>query len=425
MRILMLAQFYAPIIGGEEQHVRTLSIELAARGHDVAVATLWHTGVPEFEIDQGVRVYRIRGAMQRAPGLFSESGRQHVPPFPDPGLTWELRRVMARERPEVVHGHNWLVRSFLPLKTRGGPRLVLSLHDYSLVCAKKVLLYHGGPCSGPGLVKCFECAGDHFGRLKGGPTVIGNWATAQVDKRLVDLYVPVSQAVAVANGLVDAGLPYQVLPNFLPDGMAQAHADADDYLKLLPAGEFLMFAGDLIRFKGIDVLLQAYAGLRGDTIPPLVMIGRMTADTPAQIPDNVRILDRWPHDALLEAWRRCSVGVLPSIGPETFGIVLLEAMAYGRPVVASRIGGMTDVVADGETGFLVTPGDADGLRQAIQRLIDEPGLKQRMGNAARLRLANLFSASSVVPRFEAMYRQVLGEPPPRQPQPGGAAAHRT
>ena len=424
MRILMLAQFYAPIIGGEEQHVRTLSIELAARGHEVAVATLWHAGVPEFEIDEGVRVYRIRGAMQRAPGLFSESGRQHVPPFPDPGLTWELRRVMARERPDVVHGHNWLIRSFLPLKTRGGPRLVLSLHDYSIWCAKKVLLYHGAPCSGPALKKCFECAIDHFGPVKGGPTVIGNWATAQVQRHLVDLYLPVSQAVAELNHLVDDGLPYEVMPNFLPDDVVkEPPTGIDEYLRLLPQEEFLMFAGDLIRFKGIYVLLQAYAGLRGDRIPPLVMIGRITSDTPTDVGDNVRILDRWPHEALMEAWRRCGVGVLPSIGPETFGIVLLEAMAYGRPVIASRIGGMTDVIADGETGFLVTPGDVDGLRQALQRLIDDPALKQRMGQAARQRLTNLFSASSVIPRFERMYRRVIDRAP-RQAQPGGATARR-
>ncbi len=56
MRILMLAQFYPPAIGGEERHVRDLSIELAARGHDISLATLWHKGLADFEIDQGVRI---------------------------------------------------------------------------------------------------------------------------------------------------------------------------------------------------------------------------------------------------------------------------------------------------------------------------------------------------------------------------------
>src|SRR5438105_13782842 len=84
MRILMLAQFYPPTIGGEERHVRNLSIELVARGHDVTVATLWKEGMPEFACDQGVRVHRIQGSMQRVSAFFTEKERRHLPPFPDP-----------------------------------------------------------------------------------------------------------------------------------------------------------------------------------------------------------------------------------------------------------------------------------------------------------------------------------------------------
>src|SRR5437899_4028640 len=109
MRILMLAQFfYPPTIGGVERHVADLSIELAARGHDVAVATLCHKGFPEFEIDRGVRIHRIRGTMQRVGMLFSESDRRHVPPFPDPELMYALRRIILEERPDIVHAHNWM-----------------------------------------------------------------------------------------------------------------------------------------------------------------------------------------------------------------------------------------------------------------------------------------------------------------------------
>src|SRR5215217_1744647 len=86
VRILMLTQFYPPYIGGEERHVRNLSASLAARGHSVAVATLGNSDLPDFELDQDVRVYRIRGTLQRAEWLFSESGRRHAPPFPDPEL---------------------------------------------------------------------------------------------------------------------------------------------------------------------------------------------------------------------------------------------------------------------------------------------------------------------------------------------------
>src|SRR5438874_2677135 len=149
MRILMLAQFYPPTVGGEEHHVRTLSVELAARGHEVAVATLWQEGLPTFELDRGVRVHRIRGSMQRASWLFADSGRTHAPPFPDPELLLAIRRIIKRERPDIVHAHNWLARSFLPLKGWSGAKLVMTLHDYGLVCAKQNLIYKNAPCSGP------------------------------------------------------------------------------------------------------------------------------------------------------------------------------------------------------------------------------------------------------------------------------------
>ena len=84
MRILMLTQFYAPIIGGEERLIQDLSLELARRGHSVSVATLGHSGAPEFEIDRDVRVYRIHSTMQRASWIFKEPGRHHAPPWSDP-----------------------------------------------------------------------------------------------------------------------------------------------------------------------------------------------------------------------------------------------------------------------------------------------------------------------------------------------------
>ena len=121
MRILMLSQFYPPTIGGEERHVKVLSEALVRRGHDVVVATIRLDDQPEFEVENGVKLYRLCGTLQRSSSLFTEPGRRHAPPFPDPELTWNLDRVMRTERPEIVHAHNWLVRSFLPLRLCTGP----------------------------------------------------------------------------------------------------------------------------------------------------------------------------------------------------------------------------------------------------------------------------------------------------------------
>lgn len=404
MRVLMLSQFYPPTVGGEERHVQDLSVALAARGHDVAVATLWHAGLPEREVDRGVRLHRVRGTMQRAKQLFIESERRHAPPFPDPELTLALRRVVAEERPQVVHAHNWLVHSFLPIKPWSGARLVMSLHDYSLVCAKKSLVYRDAPCSGPGFAKCLGCASRHYGAAKGIPTTLANWGMGVVERAAVDMFVTVSQATAAGNGLVGSRLPFQVIPNFLSDDLAAPGSGWDEYMAQLPDEEFLLFVGDLRPFKGIDVLLRAYAGMAG--APPLVLIGQITQDAPGAFPPNVRALGSWPHGAVMAAWRRSLAGLLPSVGYETFGIAALEGMASGRPVIASRIGGLADVVVDGETGYLVPPGDAGALRRAIERLLEDPQLRARMGQQAARRAAE-FRAGAVVPRIEQLYRRLL------------------
>ncbi|HEY7413980.1 MAG TPA: glycosyltransferase, partial [Ktedonobacteraceae bacterium] len=126
MRILMLSQFYPPIIGGGAIHARALSVELVSRGHEVAVVTLWQPSQAEFDMDQGVRVYRIHSSMQRVPRLFRDRGRPYAPPFPDPEAALALRRIIGQEQPDIVHAHNWLVHSFLPLKAWSGARLVVT-----------------------------------------------------------------------------------------------------------------------------------------------------------------------------------------------------------------------------------------------------------------------------------------------------------
>jgi glycosyltransferase involved in cell wall biosynthesis len=109
-----------------------------------------------------------------------------------------------------------------------------------------------------------------------------------------------------------------------------------------------------------------------------------------------------PHPVAIEALRRAAFTVAPSLLPESFGIVALEAAAAGKPTIAADHGGLRDVVVDGETGFLVEPGDREGLRSALSRLCGDAELRARMGEAARRR-AKLFGPDVVVPQFESAY----------------------
>jgi glycosyltransferase involved in cell wall biosynthesis len=415
MNILMVTDFYWPFVGGVEQHVRRLSHALASRGNQVAVVTLSQEGLADFEYDGEVRVYRVRSAVQRLPFLFVQDKRRWAPPFPDPGVTRALRRILALEKPHIIHGHDWLARSFLPLKTASGAKFVMSLHYYTLSCAKKNLMIAGKHCSGPRLAKCLACAAPHYGALKGIPITLANWIMSAAERAAVDRFIAVSQATAEGNGLTGKDR-FEVIPNFMPDDRP-ATADQSPYLAQLPQEPFLLFVGDLRRDKGLEVLLEAYRNLTA--APPLVLVGKAWAETPAEFLPGVTVLTDWPNEAVLAAWERSLIGIVPSLWPEPFGIVVIEAMAAGRPVVASRTGGIPDLVQDGETGLLFPPGDAKGLRLALEKLLGDPPLRERMGRAGKARAA-AFQAAAVVPRIEQVYRDLLHfESEPHEPTHSG------
>ncbi|MER9228580.1 glycosyltransferase family 4 protein [Mesorhizobium sp. M0664] len=403
MRILLLSQFYPPVIGGEERHVRNLGAALAQRGHHVSVGTLMHPGSPETELDGAVRVHRLRGTLQRLSGLHIDPERRHAPPFPDPELVLALKRLVAREQPDIVHAHNWIYASFLPLKSQSGARLVVTLHDYGLVCAKKNFMHLGtNLCSGPAPAKCLPCATAHYGAMKAAGITSSNWASSFAARRLVDRFIAVSHSVARHTGLTPGR--YEVIPNFVPDDVGVLGPEDPGLREELPAGGFILFVGDMMRLKGIRVLLQAYASLL--QAPQLVLIGRRVADTPTEFPPNVRVLGAWPHSAIMHAWRRSLFGVLPSIGPEACATVIMEAMASGKAVVATDAGGMPDLVDHGETGLLVPPGDAHALADAMQTLLGDRALLARLGATSLARVGRL-KAGAVVTRIEQVYRDVL------------------
>jgi glycosyltransferase involved in cell wall biosynthesis len=407
VHILLLSQFYPPITGGEERHMRNLATALARRGHTVGVVTLWFPGACDIEItDENVTVHRIKGSLQRLSGLFLENERRHAPPFPDPESVVALARIVAQFKPDVVHAHNWLVNSFLPLKSWSGASLVVTLHDYSLICPKKNLMRAGEFCDGPHLVKCWQCAGDHYGIVKGVVTTLGSFGSSYIARRTVDKFLAVSHAVARHNRLAESGVDHEVIPNFIPDDVAVLSPDVEPCVGELP-DEYILFVGDLIRLKGVPVLLDAYAGL--SNAPPLVLIGRRGVDMPDTLPPNVYQFGIWSHQAIMHAWDKCLFGVAPSTGPEACPTVVMEAMASGKPIVSTNIGGTPDIMLDGATGILVPPGDVGALRNALHELLTNRDIIARMGKTGLQHVAH-FKSGSVVPQIEQVYRTVTQAP---------------
>jgi glycosyltransferase involved in cell wall biosynthesis len=409
----MLAQSYAPVVGGVERIVEDLSGELARRGHEVAIATLRQPGRDvDAEPDPGgVPVHRLGGAIYRLPGINLDAERHHAPPVPDPETVLDLRRLVRRERPDVVHAHNWLVHSYLPLDRRSGPALVLSMHDYGLVCATKRFLNRGADCTGPHTGKCIRCASDYYGHAKGLGVALGTRLSEPRVRRHVDLFLPVSSAVRDRCGF-GAGDLHRVIPNFIGELPAPPEP-ADPRLADLPQEPFVLYFGDVTIDKGGGQLIEAYRSL--EQPPPLVLVGRCYLKEAEEAP-GVIALGPLPHELVIEALRRSLFTVVPSLLPETFGLVALETAAAGKPIVASDIGGLADVVVDGETGLLVRPGNREALGKAMQRLIADGELRARMGEAAG-RWAAEFAPDAVLPQFEEAYEVAMEA---RRARAGGA-----
>ncbi len=156
----------------------------------------------------------------------------------------------------------------------------------------------------------------------------------------------------------------------------------------------VLYAGRLSEEKGVAELLEATAGI------PRVIVG----DGPlrAQVPDAVGFV---PPGELGPYFERASVVVCPS-RREGYGVVAREAMAHGRPVVASAVGGLVDAVEDGVTGLLVPARDPVALRAAVGRLLAEPELRRRMGETARERAVERFSWAAATRAALAAYQAV-------------------
>ncbi|MFN2197809.1 MAG: glycosyltransferase family 4 protein [Anaerolineales bacterium] len=407
MRILWLTDFYPPHIGGLERHVHMIASELARRDHKVSVATIWHEGLPYFEQVDGVNVYRMVGLVHKLTGLYSDTQRRFHPTAPDPLLVRALRKIIRQEKPQIVVASGWILYSYLPLKTRSPAKLFVRHHDYAFVCPKRTLLYMDGQiCSGPGFYKCFPCCGAHYGALKG--TFING--AFRLSRRLhgrVDYHLPISSYVSQAVNLTNEIPPdaVRVVPAPVPDEIFES-APAPSCPAGIPEDEhFILYVGALSKHKGLEVLLDAYRGMEEQA--KLLLIGTTWPDSPTSFPEGVSVIQNAPHATVMEAFARCVFSVVPSIWPEPFGQVAVEAMAARKPVIASAHGGLTDIVVDGETGILIEPGSAPALRQAMLRLLEAETLRRTYGSAGYARASEHFTRTQVTNQIEAIFNEQL------------------
>ena len=183
--------------------------------------------------------------------------------------------------------------------------------------------------------------------------------------------------------------------------------------KLAPGGEkIVMHISNFRSVKRVEDVVSVFARARAEVPARLVLVGdgpdRSRAVHRAEelgVADDVVFLGK--HASVEELLACADVFVLPS-ETESFGLAALEAMACGVPVVATNVGGLPEVVVDGETGHLFDVGDVDGMAGAVVRLLTDDALHATIAAAARADAAERFAPSRVVQRYESFYAGVIG-----------------
>jgi glycosyltransferase involved in cell wall biosynthesis len=239
-------------------------------------------------------------------------------------------------------------------------------------------------------------------------------------KRIIDS----SDAITVISSFTEQRLRNyspSVKTTIIPFGAAAVsrQQSADSKLRSKDDPFELLFVGRLVRRKGVDVLLRAAKILEGDSRLHLRIVGggpeKENLEREARklgLGDRVTfegVVDNARIDAL---FAECDALVLPAIITETgetegLGVVLIEAMGYGKPVIASAAGGIVDIVKDDETGILVPPGDADALAKAISRVMDQPEDLDRVARKGTRFAESAFGWDAIVSDLRKVYKTAI------------------
>ncbi|MTE21772.1 glycosyltransferase [Streptomyces sp. TRM43335] len=400
MRIAMVSEHASPLAelggpdaGGQNVYVAQLSKELARRGHDVTVHTRRDSpDLPDrVPLVPGVTVEHVPAGPPRP--VPKDDLLPHMPAF---GA--HLARRWAGPRPHVVHAHFWMSGLAALAGAHGsGVPVVQTFHALGTVKRR-----HQGAddTSPPERIEAERRIGLECDRIL---------ATCSDEVfELGAMGVPPERASVVPCG-VDT-------EEFAPcpgggSGRRDRHGASGHRPRLLAIGR-------LVPRKGFD---QAVAALTRVPDAELLIAGGpdaalLDADPEAErlrrlaresgVADRVRLLGAVPHERMPELIRGADL-VLSTPRYEPFGIVPLEAMACGVPVVATGVGGHLDSVADRVTGRLVPPGDPDALAHAVKELIGSPELLRRYGEAGRKRALARFSWERVADGAEQVYAQVV------------------
>ena len=366
MKIGIVTPYAYPMPGGVNDHVGSLYRVLRARGHDVRIITSSH------------------GLQKASEGDIIRVGKGFSVPFNgsmgtitlSPTYLAQMRAILERERFDVLHYHE----PFVPF---------LSLVTLTLSTSVNIGTFHAFG----GLSISYEFGKRMLGHYAG--KLHGRIAVSPAARHFISRYFPGE---------------YKIVPNGVEPGRYQRAVPIARYRDGVPN---ILFVGRMEPRKGLIHLLRAFRKLQRDGVRArLLLVGTGHGEREArryvltrQL-ENVEFLGRVPEGQKAQLFKTADIYVSPATGRESFGIVLLEAMSAGAPIICSDIHGYRGVVRRDRDGLLVEPGNADALAASMRRLIDDPQLRAKLSRAGEER-AQLFTWERVGQAVEEYYGFVI------------------
>jgi rhamnosyl/mannosyltransferase len=375
---------FPPVVGGIETYAYNLAKGLVDAGHHVKVYTSRTPGAPNQEIWQGIHIHRYRAVAR---------------PFSYPFMPG-LFTALLRDDCDIIHAH---INSPMTVD--------LTAMVSRLLNVPLAITYHADA-----LLSDFVPKPASFHKWLGQVYWLARHFAAGVASRLIvtsPLYLETSNFLQRYREKTSV-IPAVVDPFFLkPLGKLTTVRKKLGFSQDAP---IILFVGRLVPYKGLRTLFRAFRRVyKQKPSTQLVLIGagperphlRRLGKT-LGIANAVRFLGKVSREMLIDVYSACDLFVLPSRSrSEAFGIVLLEAMARGKPVVSTHVGGIPYVVDHGKTGFLVPPHDPAPLAKRISMLLDNPELCSRLGKAGRERVLKKFTREPTTRQLERLYRDMI------------------
>jgi len=402
LKVLLVSEYYPPrVFGGGEISAEQLAKGLAERGVDVSVLTSKSHGLPKFEEKNGVKIHRRlstgRGptSMIKRKLLFPRSVRK------------ELKKLDGEENFDVVHFLNTTSIASYEKRT------IATINSYGNFCPKGNMFYREKKeCNGCGILKYPLCmlSSNYVGKVRLRPWLKYNplfwdlayWNFMRRNRALagVDDFIAISNFISELlkkNGILDERI--HRIPNVISIKDSGAMKDSGNEYPLGLEGPIVTYVGTLDRIKGVDLLIEVFNGIG---MGNLVIVG----DGPerGRLEDiagsRVKFLGRVKYRYIPSIYRQSDIVVLPSRWPEPLPRVLIEALCFGKPLIATDSGGNQDCIRDGKNGFLVKDGE---LKERLEKLLSDEGLREKMSRESRKLYEERFESGKVIEEIVSLY----------------------